>query len=210
MCHDRTFLPSTPQTDWVVSPRGLEKTTSYNNAACDCHFQLRTPQLRRCGGKISIVIRQCVKSPSNTTDWLAGRESAVHLVVWCNVWIESWAITANQPIAGTWEKGHPSLKVACIASVHALECGSNIAALHHILINPLPTWSGDFYCKLYVLVFREVHLQSQTGRVHKAMTAGGYEGPTALKNTPWGPVNRMDSIKNIQLAGYRESSGICS
>lgn len=45
---------------------------------------------------------------------------------------------------------------------------------------------------------------------------GGYEGPTALKNTPESPVNRMDSIKKmafiapssgLQLAGCRECSG---
>lgn len=159
MCHVTTSPPSTLQTN-KLSQRRLGKNTSYNNAACDCHFQLQASQLRRCGGKISIVIRQSVKSPGNKADWLtgwlAGRESAVHLVVWCNFWIESWAITANQPIAGTQEKGHPCWKVACTANRHALECCSNIAALHHILINLVPAWSDDFCCKLlYVLVFRE-------------------------------------------------------
>lgn len=224
MCLDWTFLPSTLPTNKVWPGGGVGKNASNNNAACDCHFQLQTPQLRRCGGKMSIVIRQCVKSPSNKTDWLAGwlagRESAVHLVVWCNFWIESWAITVNQPIAGTWEKGRPLWKIA--VSVHALECCSNIAALHHILINPVPTWSGDFCCKLlYVLGFRELNLQSQKGKKHEAMIARGgrYEGPTALKNTPGGPVNRMDSIKKmaviaassgLQLAGCRECSRSCS
>lgn len=104
-----------------------------------------------------------------------------------------------------------------------MECCSNIAALHHILINPVPTWSGDFFCckLLNVLGFRELNLQSQKGKEREAMIArgGGYEGPTALKNTPGGPVNRMDSIKKmaviaassgLQLAGCRECSGSCS
>lgn len=32
-----------------------------------------------------------------------------------------------------------------------------------------------------------------------ARRGGGYEGPTALKNTPGDPGNRMDSIKKWQL-----------
>lgn len=72
ICRDRTLLPLALPTN-KVSPGRLvggekkKKKASYNNAACDCHFQLQTPQLRRCGGKISIVIRQRVKSQSNKT-----------------------------------------------------------------------------------------------------------------------------------------------
>lgn len=66
MCHETTFPPSTLQTN--KHRGGWEKNTSYNNAACDCHFQLQASQLRRCGGKISIVIRQCAKSPGNKAD----------------------------------------------------------------------------------------------------------------------------------------------
>lgn len=88
-------------------------------------------------------------------------------------------------------------------------------------INPVPSWSSDFCGEpLYVLVLRDLNLQSQKGKEQVAVIerGGRYDGQPARRNSPR---NGMDSIKKkkkavmaplsgLQLAGCRECSGSCT
>lgn len=69
-------------------------------------------------------------------------------------------------------------------------------------INPVPSWSSDFCGEpLYVLVLRDLNLQSQKGKEQVAVIerGGRYDGQPARRNSPR---NGMDSIKKKKKGSY--------
>lgn len=128
-------------------------STSNNNGVCDCHFQLPTSELRRCGGRISSVIRRWVKSPSNRlTDWPAAGRLAGKLQ--CTSLCGAISKKEAEPSLGTsplqglggWggsgggvgEAACPRWKVTCTVGACVLDGCSNVASSRRLQLTQFP------------------------------------------------------------------------